>query len=210
MRTKKTDSRRIGIFGASGSGKTTKALEIVKDCRRLIVFDTLDDFVGKFSRFTDLDRMKIFLIKNYAKGFRAAYVPPAGSEPRALSDLCMFLKQLQSGYKFNKFASKITLFVDELNLSFPLGYTRNKPENGFCFLCNQGRHYGINVVACSQRMSLVDMPFRANLSDMFVYRMADYNDVKNATAMLGAPYRQKILDLKNYEYIYKNGRGEIS
>lgn len=204
---KVSDSRRIGIFGASGSGKTTKALKLVENCRRLVVFDALDDFSGKFIRTTDISKLKMYVIKNYVKGFRIAYVPPAGSEPRALSELSLFLKNLQTGFKFNKHQSKITLFVDELNLSFPLGYSKNKPDNGFCFLNNQGRHYGINVIGCSQRMSLVDMPFRANLSDLFVFRLSDYNDLKAATAMIGAPYREKIQNLPNYSYIYKNEQG---
>ena len=204
---KARDSRRIGLFGASGSGKTTKALKLVEKCRRLIVFDALDDFTGKFIRTTDLSKLKAYVIKNYVRGFRIAYVPPAGSEPRALSDLSLFLRDLQKGYKFNKHQAKITLFVDELNLSFPLGYSKSKPDNGFCFLNNQGRHYGINIVGCSQRMSMVDMPFRANLSDLFVFRLADFNDLKAATAIIGTPYREQILNLPNYKYIFKNEEG---
>lgn len=203
----KTDSRRIGIFGASGSGKTTKALKLLEKCRRLVVFDVLDDFTGKFIRTTDLSKLKAYIIKNYVRGFRVAYVPPAGSEPRALSELSLFLRTLQTGYKFNKHSAKITLFVDELNVAFPLGYSRQKPDNGFCFLNNQGRHYGVNIVGCSQRMSLVDMPFRANLSDLYVFRCADYNDIKAAAAILGAPYREQIQNLPNYKYIYKNEEG---
>ena len=207
MKKKQTDSRRVGIFGASGSGKTTKALDLVANCRRLVVFDALDDFAGLFMRFTSLDSLKVFLIKNYVKGFRVAYVPPYGAESRALSDLSEFIKDLQVGFKFNQHSAKITLFVDELNRSFPLGYTKNKPANGFGFLCNQGRHYGVNILGVSQRMSMVDMPFRANLSDLYIFRLADWNDVKAATAMLGAPYKSKILALPNYQYIYKNEKG---
>ena len=190
------DSRRIGIFGASGSGKTTKALNLIKQTQRLIVFDVLDDFVGTFRRFTSLDRLKVFLIENYTKGFRVCYVPPYGSEARALSELSEFIKNIQFGYKIGQHSAKITLFVDELNRSFPLGYTKAKPLNGFGYL-----------VGVSQRMSMVDMPFRANLSDLYIFRLADYNDVKAATAMLGSQYRGKILALPNYQYIYKNESG---
>lgn len=201
------DSRRIGIFGASGSGKTTKALDLIKQCNRLVVFDVLDDFVGTFRRFTSLDKLKVFLIENYAKGFRVCYVPPYGSECRALSELSEFIKNIQFGYKIGQHHAKITLFVDELDRSFPLGYTRAKPANWFGYLCNRGRHYGINIVGVSQRVSLVDMPFRANLSDLYVFRLADFNDVKAACAMLGSQYRGRVLALPNYSYIYKNESG---
>lgn len=204
---KKVDSRRVGIFGASGSGKTTKALKLAKICRRLIVFDVLDDFVGKFKRFTDLAELKRFCVYNYVKGFRVSYVPPYGAEAKALDELSQFIKNLQIGYKDNLHGVKITLFVDELNRSFPLGYTREKPLNGFGFLCNQGRHYGVNLIGVSQRLSLVDMPFRSNLSDIYFFRFSDFNDIKAACAIIGSQNRRKILDLKNYEYIYKSDRG---
>ena len=206
---KRIDSRRVGIFGASGSGKTTKALDLIKNCCRLIVVDVMDDFVGKFRRFTDLTELKRFCIYNYVKGFRVSYVPPYGAEVRALDELSLFVKNLQVGYKDNKHAAKVTLFVDELNRTFPLGYTRERPLNGFGFLCNQGRHYGVNIVGVSQRVSMVDMPFRANLSDLYLFRLSDYNDVKAATAMIGSQYRQRILELQNYNYIYKSDKGVI-
>lgn len=209
MKKTNNDSRRIGIFGASGSGKTTKALELVKDCRRLIVFDALDDFTGRFTRIANFEFLKTYLIKNYAKGFRVAYVPPEGSEPFALSELCYFLRDLQRGYKFNQHQAKVTLFVDELNISYPLGYHNSKPKNGFSFVNLQGRHYGINVLGASQRISLVDLPFRSNLSDVFIFRQADFNDIKAAVSIMGAQNKQRILDLPNYKYIYKNDKGEV-
>lgn len=207
MIKKVIDARRVGIFGASGSGKTTKALDIVKNCRRLIVVDVLDDFVGKFKRFTDLSELKRYCIYNYIKGFRVSYVPPYGAEIRALDELSSFIRNLQAGYKNNKHSAKVTLFVDELNRLFPLGYTRERPLNGFGFLCNQGRHYGVNLVGVSQRVSQVDMPFRSNLSDVYFFRMADFNDIKAAVSIVGSQNRQRILDLQNYKYIYKDDKG---
>ena len=204
-----TDSRRVGIFGASGSGKTTKALDLIKNCQRLIVFDPLDDFIGSFRRFTSLDELKVYVIKHYTKGFRVCYVPPYAAEVRALSDLSEFVKYIQTGYKIGQHSAKVTLFVDELNRSFPLGLTRNKPLNAFGFLCNQGRHYGVNIGGVSQRMSMVDMPFRANLSDVYIFRLADFNDVKAATSVFGSQYRQHILNLPNYKYLYKHENGVL-
>ena len=208
--TTSKDSRRVGIFGASGSGKTTKALDLVKKCQRLIVFDVMDDFVGKFRRFTSLDDLKLFVIRHYVDGFRVCYVPPYAGESMALEHLSAFIVQLQHGFKTQQHRAKITLFVDELNRSFPLGVTKIKPLNNFGFLCNQGRHYGVNLIGVSQRVSMVDMPFRANLSDLYIFRLADFNDVKAATSMVGSQYRQKILDLPNYKYIYKNENGVIA
>ena len=209
MIKKDAQARRIGIFGASGSGKTTKALDLVAKVNRLIAFDPLDDLTQIKTRISDLEYLKKFVLKNYAKSFRVRFVPNLAKAKEQLSEISLFLRELQAGYKFNRHNALVTLFVDELDTSFPLNISRSMGENGFYFLCCRGRHYGINIVGNSQRMSLVDLPFRANLSDLFVFRLADFNDIKAATQMLGTPYRQRIIDLTNFKYIYKNPEGVI-
>lgn len=209
MIKKDTQARRIGIFGASGSGKTTKALDLIENVKRLVAFDPLDDLYTIKTRISDMEYLKKFLLKNYAKGFHIRFVPTLGKAKEQLSEICLFLRELQAGYKFNRHNALVTLFVDELDTSFPLNYSRTAPDNGFYYLCCRGRHYGINIVGISQRMSLVDLPFRANLSDLFVFRLADFNDIKAATQMLGNQFKQRLQDLQNYKYIYKNPNGIV-
>lgn len=208
MRKQKPNSARIGVFGASGSGKSTLALALVKSSNRVIFFDPLDDLPAK-NRFTDLNRLEKFLVKNYQTGFRVAFVPDLGQAAKQLDELSKFLIKMQNGFKFSDWAQLVTLFVDELNLSFPLNLSKTQSNNKFYFLCCRGRHYGINIVGISQRMSQVDLPFRANLSDLFILRLADFNDIKNATNMLGAQWREPVQNLKNHEYIYKGSTGYV-
>ncbi len=75
MIKKDIQARRIGIFGASGSGKTTKALELVAKVNRLIAFDPLDDLTKIKTRISDIEYLKRFVLKNYAKGFRIRFIP---------------------------------------------------------------------------------------------------------------------------------------
>lgn len=205
----KEQARRVGIFGASGSGKTTKALELVKNVDRLVVFDPLDEFGYKFVKISSLQQLKTIILKNYSKGFKVRFVPELAKSKEQLSQICIFLRELQSGYKFSKFSSMITLFVDELDLGFPLNESKANGNNGFYYLCCRGRHYGINIVGVSQRMSLVDLPFRANLSDLYVFRLADFNDIKSACQMIGGGYKENLQSQQNYHYIYKNPNGDI-
>ena len=208
MKKQKPNSARIGVFGASGSGKTTLGLALVKSSNRVIFFDPLDDLPAKH-RFTDINRLKQFLVKNYVTGFRVAFVPNLGSAAAQLNDISQFLITMQNGFKFSDYSQLVTLFIDELDLAFPLNLSKTQPGNKFYFLCCRGRHYGINIVGISQRMSQVDLPFRANLSDLFILRLADFNDIKNAVNMLGANWREPVQNLKNYEYIYKGSTGYV-
>lgn len=208
MKAKKQhDARRVGLFGASGSGKTTKAKEITKGVKRLISFDALDNLSGR--SFESLPELQRYIMANYAKGFRVRYVPAFGEAISDLSQLSGWLLRLQEPYKRGSLSTQITLFVDELDLSFPLNISKRDAKNKFYFLCCRGRHYGINLVGVSQRMSLVDLPFRANLSDLFIFRLADYNDLSTAASMLGKPYKTTLSTLPNYKYIYKAPDGKI-
>lgn len=208
MKKQKPNSARIGVFGASGSGKTTLGLALVKSSNRVIFFDPLDDLPAKH-RFTDINRLKQFLVKNYVAGFRVAFVPNLGRAAEQLNDISQFLITMQNGFKFSDYSQLVTLFVDELDLSFSLNLSKTQPDNKFYFLCCRGRHYGINIVGISQRMSMVDLPFRANLSDLFILRLADFNDIKNAVNMLGSQWREPVQNLKNHEYIYKGSTGYV-
>lgn len=208
MKKELKQSARVGIFGASGSGKTTLALGLVKNVKRVIYFDPLDDLPVK-RKFHDINEFFKFIIKNYNSGFKVAFIPTIAQSIDQLSAICEFIVKIQKHFKFSNSGVNITLFVDELDIAFPLNCCRRFPENWFYFLCCRGRHYGVNIVGISQRMSLVDLPFRANLSDLFVFRLADFNDIDNAVKMIGKPYKDKIQNLANYQYVYKMRTGEV-
>lgn len=203
----RNEARRIGIFGSSGSGKTTKAKEITKKIKRLISVDPLDNLSGR--KFTSLQELQRYIVANYAKGFRVRFVPSLVGAVSELSQLSGFLLRLQEPYKQGKLSTQTTLFVDELDICFPLNVSKRDPDNKFYYLCCRGRHYGINIVGVSQRMSLVDLPFRANLSDLFIFRLADFNDLSTAAAMVGKPYKSTLQTLPNYKFVYKSPDGKI-
>ena len=204
-----SEPRRVGIFGASGSGKTTKGLKLVSGLKRIIFFDPLDN-LNNGRRFSDIEKMFDFIKKSYSSGFICRFVPELGKASGQLSEISKKLCDIQAAYKNKMLKTQQTLFVDELDVAFPLNITKKDQNNGFYYICCRGRHYGINIVGISQRMSLVDLPFRANLSDIFIFRLADFNDVKNAAVMLGNVYKTRIQALSNYSYIYKDQNGIIT
>lgn len=160
-------AQRLGIFGASGCGKTTKARELIRGLNRVIFFEPLADDLRRlvasdgFKAVAGLPELFRKVRTDFAKGFKIAYYPAAGSETDELSKLSDFLMAIQSGYGFQHNA-QITLAVDELDLGFPTGESLKNPRNGFKNLCCRGRHTGIHIVGLSQRMHLVDNVFRAN------------------------------------------------
>ena len=129
-------AQRLGIFGASGCGKTTKARELTGKLGRIVYFDPLQELARErgVKAFGDLESLKSALRKEFARGFRFAFCPGFGDEIGHLNDLCYFLVSLQGGYMAGRHTAQMTLVVDELDLGFPSGMTQRDPKNGFAYL----------------------------------------------------------------------------
>ncbi len=211
--TSRTDTsgqqaQRLGIFGASGCGKTTKARELTSSLNRVIYFDPLGEWAREkgVKPFSDLAKLKQALQRNFAKGFRFAFIPTFGEEEAQLQELSYYLVMMQSGYSSFQHRAQLTLAVDELDTSFPTGSMQKNRKNGFGFICCRGRHYGINLIGISQRMHLVDNVFRANCSGIYLFRHAEPADIDVGIKIIGQEYRETFRKLANYQYIFKAGQ----
>ena len=202
---------RIGIFGASGSGKTYRARELTAKSNRLIVFDGLGEFArnNTFDFFQSLEGLKKAMQKDFMRGFRYVFLPRYGYEVEELDALSRYLIGLQSGFNTGISSAKLTLLVDELDLSFPSGICQRDKRNAFGYLCKRGRHYGINLVGVSQRTAQVDIAFRANMSAVYIFRHSEPADIDTAKKLLGKEYSETLRNLKDRQYIYKTGGSVI-
>ena len=205
-------AQRVGIFGASGSGKTTKARELTKCLKRVVFVDPLGDFANTAGAVVisgDLEALKEAIIKRFTTGFKIVFVPVFGSVEKQLDAICYFLVRLQAGYLAGLHNAQITLVVDELDEGFCSGVMMRNPKNGFGYLCKRGRHYGINLVGISQRTAQVDVCFRGNLSALYLFRHADPIDTQKAIDLLGRDYKQQFINLNNFHYFYKSGQNVV-
>lgn len=205
-------AQRVGIFGASGSGKTTKARELTKHLKRVVFVDPLGDFTtagGAVVIAGDLESLKAEIIKRYTTGFKIVFVPVFGSVEKQLDAICYFLVRMQAGYLAGFHNAQITLVVDELDEGFPSGVMMRNTKNGFGYLCKRGRHYGINLVGISQRTAQVDVCFRGNLSALYLFRHADPIDTQKAIDLIGREYKADFINLNNFHYFYKSGQNVV-
>ena len=200
---------RRGIYGASGTGKTTLARYLIKDCKRLIVFDPMGDYAkGRgwttCHSITGHNGVEGVVKKKDCKNFKIAYIPTAGNEPEDLHKLSLFCLWLQSGYPKNKkIQNQLTLVADELNLGYPARSHKEK-YNGFPSICSRGRHWGINVYGISQRVAEINTRFRGNTSSMYILRQGDLMDIDTLSRMLFTVAKQDLLVMKNFEVIHKD------
>ena len=206
-----SNAGRIGVWGASGSGKSSYVKRLIRDRKRMVIFDPLGEYAGELPRIrnvehranSDLDKVRQEMAKNWT-GFRVAYVPPAGKEAAALSALCRLLMAAQQPFKDGaRGAQGMTLVVEEMNLSFPVsGGVQKCP--GFADICSRGRHYGIEVVGVSQRIAEVATRFRNNCTETVVLRQKGPRDIDAATAEIGGK-KSAVVALQNLSYLHEKG-----
>ncbi len=207
----RSNAGRIGVWGASGSGKSSYVKRLIKNRKRMVIFDPLAEYSGELAYIrnvehrgpADLDKVRQEMVKDWG-GFRVSYVPPAGREAAALSALCKLLMAAQQPFKDGTRGAKpLTLVVEEMNLSFPVsGGVQKCP--GFADICSRGRHYGIEVIGVSQRIAEVATRFRSNCTETVVLRQKGPLDVKAATLEIGGDKR-RVTALQNLSYLHEKG-----
>jgi len=204
-----SNAGRVGVWGASGSGKSSYVKKrLGKTAKRVVIFDPLDEYgaEGYHTIRGNLDAVRVYMGKNWGS-FRIAYVPPAGQEAGALSKLSRLLMAAQAPFKAGKSGLGVTLVVEEMNLCFPTtgGAERCK---GFADICSRGRHFGIHVIGLSQRIAEVATRFRGNCTETVVFRQKGPRDVKAAAAELGVS-ETEVRGLVNLSYLHEQG-GAVS
>lgn len=207
----RSNAGRIGVWGASGSGKSSYVKKLIRDRKRMVIFDPLAEYAGELPRIRniehrgkfDLDKVRLAIAENWT-GFRVAYVPPAGREAAALSALCKLLMAAQQPFKDGKRgADGLTLVVEEMNLSFAVsGGVQKCP--GFADICSRGRHYGIEVIGVSQRIAEVATRFRNNCTETVVLRQKGPRDIDAATQEIGGD-KKRVMALQNLSYLHEKG-----
>ncbi len=139
-----------------------------------------------------------YISDHFTSEFRVCIIPEFGNEEKQLDDLCLFLIELQR--QFHRHRAKITLVVDELDLSFNSGTTMKNKKNYFGYLCRRGRHLGVNLLGISQRINQVDTAFRSNLTGVYLFQHTEQIDIKQCLQMLHKQHHQTFLDCINAPY----------
>lgn len=204
----KKDAELFLVVGRRGSGKSTLTKGLLKGRPKVVVFDpraeygALRGFTTAYTRTDVLKAMK----RGWAKGFHIAYVPEAGQEIEALHKLTLICWRAQSPYAEGRDPRKLTLVIEEADLSFPVtGLPKHLP--GMQNTVNRGRHVGIECIGVTQRPALISKNFRGNVSTTYVFPLADEDDQAAMLKKLGRAWRERLRTLANHTcLIHRDGQ----
>lgn len=213
--TTQKDGKRIGLFGASGCGKTSKARGLLKTSRRLIIFDSVkcewvinaQKWLGKKPVVVNTtgDFLRVFKKQITNPQFLIVFRPNFGREVEDLDAVCKVIFQAQQNYGITHNAT-LTLFIEEAQESIPSGLARENPKHASLLLARMGRAKGINLVIASQRIKTVDITFRANLNVYYIFRLAELSDIQEANQYVRD--KNSLMSLPNGCYYFIGDAGE--
>jgi len=200
------DANRIGIWGGSGSGKSTRLKELLaKDPYPQIVLDPLDDWRTNKKYKTVHSPAELFreVKKRWFTKFMIVYaVDLRKIDPQsAIDTVSKGLFLMQEPYNQGKDSRMINLIVDEMADFYP--NKMSMQSNEFYHLSRKGRHYGVNIYGASQRLAEVHTSFRGNARENYFFRQDSAVDVQRALQSLGTEHKEALLSLKDHEYLHK-------
>lgn len=188
----------VGIWGMRGSGKTTRARELVRAAPRVVAFDPLEEWASfpGWQACQSLAELLAALKRSWHR-FRLAYVPAPGQLPAQLHGVAALLWQAQAPYPA---CPPLALVVDELDQTYP-AHKLPAQLDGMATLVLRGRHRGVAVVGISQRPALVSLSFRGNCAVQYVHALAAQQDRAAVLALIGREHAAQLARLAPHEFL---------
>jgi DNA helicase HerA-like ATPase len=203
------DAEIIGVWGARGSGKTTRQVELIKSHDRVIVLDPIGSF--KAQGFKTVRRLKDAykeIKAGWNTGFKVIVRTPSSEKEciAVMTQLQHALFIIQKPYYSGRDKRKIMLVIDEAQKFFPnrrMAPAEQEPLENIIAL---GRHYGIEMICASQRLAKVWTEYRGNCSQHYFFMQGDHTDFSAVLAIIGNHHKQEMRGLRVHEYLHK-GQG---
>ncbi|PZO86539.1 MAG: hypothetical protein DI626_06280 [Micavibrio aeruginosavorus] len=203
------DAEIIMISGGRGSGKTTRQIELIAVRDRVIVLDPTGSFTAKgYKHVRSLQAVYTEVKKGWKNGFKIVLATPSGEGAciELMQQLSRALFLIQTPYYQFKDKRKITLVLDEAHKFFPNRRLTPAEQEPLEDIIALGRHYGIEMIAATQRLAKMWTEYRGNASQSYFFMQGDHSDFGAVLATIGTAHKDALRSLKVHEYLYK-GQG---
>lgn len=168
----------IIIFGKTGTGKSTLALDYIKEYDRVIILDPKEEYEGLI--FTDIESLIDFYKIN---------------KPDNFTFVCRFSESvdIENLFLFCELIENLLIVVEECEL-YVSPYVKS---SNFLKLVRYGRHHDISILGIARRASELSSDFKAMVSRIISFKQTLPRDIK-IMAELGL---ENVDTLPEYQFI---------
>jgi len=178
------EKKIILIFGKRGSGKSYLAKKLVENEQKLLIFDTLSEYIDGVV-FEDYDKFAAFWKQVYIHPYRLIYRPlKPDVEIERIAELVFTI-------------GDICFLVEEIDCYC----TAYQISESFAHVIQRGRHKNITLIGVTQRPYGVHRLLTSQAKEIYVFNTNEPRDREYLRTLLGQEIDSKLDTLKQYEYV---------
>jgi hypothetical protein len=178
----------VGVAGRKGSGKSTKAREILERCDRLFLFDSMGEHTWIPTRCENLDEATVEILESpYKKEFLVSLVPQGDEIEPEFIEVC--------GECYD--AGNMMFAVEEVPMLTKPGFMPRR----FNKMVRLGRHRNVSILYTAQRLSECPRAL-TSATDIFVlFCHAEPRDLDAIAERCGREVSEKVQNLGAHGFL---------
>jgi len=178
----------VGLFGGTGSGKSYRCRQLIKGKKRVLIWDTMEEYEEK--TVVSGDMKQLIAILKQKKQFRIAFRPSFRDLPAQFSQFC----------RLSYAVGNMHVVCEELNRVTRPSFAPPDWQS----MTSRGRHRGLHIIGLSQRPAGVDKDFIGNATEIYAGRLTYKRDCQALESVFNED--AKLLPaLKNHKQIHWKG-----
>jgi len=190
----------IGLGGRKGTGKSTKARELLQNCSRLFCFDTMGEHRWIPDCFQDLDKAVIYLLETHCyETFMGSIVPESDDEDADFSEICSVVYD----------QGNMMFAIEEVVM---LGCSPNHAPKKFKRLMRLGRHRNVDMLYTTQRLGECPRALTAATDIFILFSHTEPRDLDAIAERCGGDIARKVQGFEGHQFLIYDtvSRKEIS
>lgn len=190
-----TEKKVIVIIGKRGCGKSYLARKLIGHEPRLLIFDTMSEYLdGVVFETEELQQFKAFWKHVYRRPFRLIYRPLVPEkEIDEIAELVFLL-------------GNMTFVVEEVDCYC----TPYQISDAFAHIIQRGRHKNITLIAITQRPYGIHRLLTSQAKELYIFSTSEPRDREYLKSLLGQEIEAKLDALQPYQYVKWTDGGQLT
>lgn len=183
------------VCGRRGCGKSTLVKRLIKDRPRLLAIDPTGEYSAEstFTKCLTVDELKAAVRRKKGHGRFALKTADPDMMEAAISDVLIPWNR-----DYDRHGQKVCLVIEEANIFYDSKDVRRRPNLTGAIL--QGRHWGCEILAVTQRPGLVSPNLRGQARTWYVFALDYEDDRREILNKAGREYGDQLRKLEPHTY----------